>query len=388
MAKGWEVHGGSLRVYFSYKGDLCREPLGLEPTEDNKQYAQGLAATIRHEIKQGVFDYAQRFPNSEKLKHNTVGAWLDIWLPIKERQVAPSTIIGYRRWVERHIRPKWGEVQADRIDALHIEAWTTEELAVLSNKSIKEVLSIFNQVFVLYRQRNRSAFNPLEGVRVTLPDDEDPDPFTLDEIKTFLTTPTHRPGDLNYAAFAMWCGPRPSEALALGWDDVDLKNSLLLIRRAVVLLVYKATKTKRSKRAVDLVKPALEALQRQFELTGHLPPIEIDVLQRDNRTIRKERFRPVFINQATGRPYLDIKQYRKSFWERHIEKTGVRYRGPSNCRHTFASQMLTANADKQWILDQLGHTTDAMLRRKYSKYIREDDRESRVERANRALGFD
>lgn len=387
MPRGWEVHGNLLRVYFYYKGKRCREPLGLPPTNENKRYAEGLVSTIRHEIRAGSFDYSHRFPDSSKLQENALGHWLDLILQVKARSVAPSTIAGYRRHVENHIRPKWGNRQADKIDSIHVEDWIAAELSSLSNKTIKEIVSLLNQTYSLYRKRNKVAFNPVEGVKVSLPDDDDPDPFTRDEINAIISTPTHRLGDINMAEVAIWTGPRPSEILALGWDDVDLENATAFMRRAVVLKGYKATKTKRSKRQVDLLSPALAALKRQHKITGELPPIEISVLQRDNRTLRKEMFRPVFINQRTGEPYLDVKRYRQSFWQRHLKKAEVRYRGFSNCRHTFASQALTAELETSWIIDQLGHTTEAMIRRKYSKFIREDQRHSRADAANRALGL-
>jgi integrase len=51
----------------------------------------------------------------------------------------------------------------------------------------------------------------------------------------------------------------------------------------------------------------------------------------------------------------------------------VRYRGPNNCRHTYASQLLTTGAvTLQWLKDQMGHTTIAMLERHYGKYISKD----------------
>tara|TARA_R110001592_G_scaffold363400_1_gene688177 strand:- start:40349 stop:41515 length:1167 start_codon:yes stop_codon:yes gene_type:complete len=387
MAKGWEVHGGTLRVYFYFNGEKCRESLGIDPTAENKRYAEGLVATIKHEIKAGTFDYSRRFPNSAKLKGNTVAVWLDTWLQIKARQLAPSTILNYRRWVNGHIRPRWGNSQADKIDSIHVEDWIANDLKHLSNKSIKEIVSLMNQVFTLYRQRNKTAFNPVEGIKVSLPDDEDPDPFTRAEIDAILKTKTTRQGEINFAAFSMWSGPRPSESMALGWDDVDLDNAHALLQRAIVAGQYKATKTKRSKRKIDLLKPALEALRSQYQITGHLAPITIDVLQRDNRTTRKEQFRPVFINTRTGSPYTDIQLYRQGFWVRHLAKAEVRFRGPVNCRHTFASQALTAGLDLSWIMDQMGHTSEAMLRRKYSKYIREDERISKADLANKLLGL-
>lgn len=48
-------------------------------------------------------------------------------------------------------------------------------------------------------------------------------------------------------------------------------------------------------------------------------------------------------------------------------------RAVPNCRHTYASQLLTTGAvTLQWLKDQMGHTTIAMLERHYGKYICKD----------------
>jgi Domain of unknown function (DUF3596). len=71
MPRGVAVHGKSLRLTFSYKGQRCRESLGLLPTKTNIKFAAGKLAAIRHEIKTGTFNYAAHFPNSERAKEQT-----------------------------------------------------------------------------------------------------------------------------------------------------------------------------------------------------------------------------------------------------------------------------------------------------------------------------
>src|SRR5690606_40584012 len=100
------------------------------------------------------------------------------------------------------------------------------------------------------------------------------------------------------------------------------------------------TKTKRSTRTDRLLKPAREALLRQFEYSSKQPPISIEVMDRDNKTLKKKRIRPVFL-RSNGTPYFSDLYLRERFFQQHCETAGVRYRPPSQCRHTFVSQMLT-----------------------------------------------
>ena len=171
--------------------------------------------------------------------------------------------------------------------------------------------------------------------------------------------------------FMLWSGPRVSEALALAWEDVDLEAGLVRFRRSRVRGIFKATKTKRSKRFHSLITPAIEALRDQWTITGGLPAESISVKQRDNRTIKTERVRFVFLNTNTGRSHYDDFRLRDRFFKAHLDRAGVRYRGPGQCRHTYISQMLTAAMPLEWISKQTGTSTE-MIRRRYGKWIDAD----------------
>lgn len=388
MAKGVEVRGNKIRVYFPWKGEKVRESLNLVDTPENKAYAQRMVEQIRHEINAGTFDFARHFPDSPKLKEDQLGSWIDTFLSIKTERVSSSTFRGYKDKLESHVRPKFGNRQAESIDRVDVEHWISEDLNQLASKTIKDIVALLRQVYALYRTRHPAALDPTAGIKIQLPDKEDPDPFTREEIDQILATEPHRdrPQEMNLTQFMIWTGPRVSEGIALAWEDViDLEKGLIKFQRARVRGQFKATKTKRSTRVVELLEPARQALQNQWERTGHLPATSIDVVARDNRTIKKEKVRIIFLNSHTGQGHYDDFRYRDRFFKAHLEKAGVRYRGPGQCRHTFISQMLTADMPIEWISKQSG-TSVEMIRSRYGKWIDEDAPDT-VATAERRLGF-
>lgn len=374
MADGVEVRGNRVRIYFRHEGELCRETLPGKATPQNVANAERLVGIINYEIDNGTFSYARHFPDSPRLNSNTLGHYIDLWLGIKRNQMSASGFRGYQSRVENHIRPRWGNLQADAIDHLDLQAWVQDELmAKLHNKTVREIISNLRQIFRLYRTRNRSAHDPTDGITVSLPDADDPDPFTREEIATILATPTTRTHELNMIEFMTWAGPRISEAMALAWEDVDLEAGTVTFRRARVRSQYKVTKTRRSNRSVTLLAPALRALHAQAKLTRKLPPVEILVTDRDNRTKKAQKVRFVFHNSVTGEPYSTSDTLRNGWWKPHLEKAGIRPRGPNQCRHTYASQMLSSGiATPEWIADQMGHTSTAMIFKHYAKWISKD----------------
>uniref|UniRef100_UPI0039065955 hypothetical protein n=1 Tax=Pseudomonas defluvii TaxID=1876757 RepID=UPI0039065955 len=226
---------------------------------------------INYEIQAGTFSYARHFPDSPRVKTNTLGHYIDLWLEIKANQMAASGFVMYRSRTEKHIRPRWGDLQADQIDHLDIQHWVQSVLMPkLHNKTVREIVSHLRQVFRLYRIRNRSAFDPTDGITISLPDAEAPDPFTREEIEAILGQPTDREQEINLTQYMIWSGPRVSEAMALAWEDVDLEAGTVEIRRARVRGEYKVTKTRRSTRKVKLLAPALRALQAQARFTKNL----------------------------------------------------------------------------------------------------------------------
>jgi len=374
MPKGYEINGASVRVYFNWEGKRRKERIGPNTAEMIAQ-AQRLSNIINYEIDSGTFDYARHFPESPYVLNSTFDFFLDIHLSIKKNSLAVSSYRGEEQKANGHIRPRWGSVQIEKIDHIELQSWIQNDLSkTLGNKTIKEIVSIMRQVFNLYSTRQKKSFNPTTGIKIALPDKPDPDPFTLNEIEKIFTTPTVRTQELNLMKFMMWDGPRVSEALALAWEDViSVEKGLIRYQRAKVLGKYKVTKTRRSTRTHTLVKSAREALQEQFRLTGHLTPIEIEVTDRDNRTIRIQKIRPVFLNTDTLKPHNGDQVIRERFWETHLKNSAVRYRPPSQARHTFISQMLSTGAvPLHWIANHVGHTTIEQIQRTYGKWMKSD----------------
>lgn len=64
-------------------------------------------------------------------------------------------------------------------------------------------------------------------------------------------------------------GLRQGELLGLKWNDVDLENDLVRVRRTLVRrtgrLLLGEPKTKRSRRTVQLTEPATKALKEHLD---------------------------------------------------------------------------------------------------------------------------
>ena len=70
----------------------------------------------------------------------------------------------------------------------------------------------------------------------------------------------------------------------------------------------------------------------------------------------------------------------------HLKKAEVRHRGANQCRHTFASQMLSSYVPVEWVARQLGHADTTMVRKHYGRWIPKDTK-SMAGIVSKMLGF-
>lgn len=181
--------------------------------------------------------------------------------------------------------------------------------------------------------------------------------------------------------------PRLSRCNAAGEvRNIGAEAGWSLLEDDGVFHASKVTKTRRSTRKIELLKPAREALQAQRKLSGDAKPVPIEVSGRDNRTLQSEHVRLVFLKSDNGKPFEDDGYFRKRFWIQHLKDAGVRLKPPQQCQHTFIRQMLTASMPTDWIVPQVGHTTPEMIRRRYGKWVNEDRRDM-VQLAEKLLGL-
>lgn len=241
-----------------------------------------------------------------------------------------------------------------------------------ANKTINEFLSILRSVFKRAELDGIIDRNPMLGVKNLKIGKSKPNPFTKAELKRLHYTRAHCLSGKNAVEFNSLTGLRISETLALCWEDVDLQNRKLYVRRAKVLHNYKMPKTLESLRTVELNILAVNILKEQFKITGKKRALAISVIQDDNKTCAEEQVRFVFYNSQTDAPFIHAAQFNKTFFKPFLEQAGVEHRGAGQLRHTFASQNLTAGISKDWIAMQMGHSDTSMIDKHYGEWITDD----------------
>ena len=382
-----EALAKSIRIIWYQDGQKQRETLGLEPTRENMAHAEKLARLIQLELDTGRFDRLRHFPDSQSVNFKRFGQYIDEWLVKHEGSVAPSSWSSYTSHIENHIRPYFGKMIPDQITAAVVESWVTDVLKPkLANKTIREIMTRLRKVWEHWAvgQNDNRLMDPTSAITIRLPDQEEIDPFTRSEIDQILKHPT-TPEMNNLWTCLIWSGLSMHELNALAIEDVDLKKNMINIRRSCVRGQYRVTKTRRRKRSVQMLAITAQAIASQISLVQTFPLHVIHVLDRDNSTIRQQKVRWLWLHEDHINHYNY--DHIKNRWRQHLEACDVRYRAPNNGRHTYASQLLTTGLiSAEWLAQQLGHGSTAMIHKHYGKFIPTDE-PGHISRLNKHLSF-
>ena len=308
---------------------------------------------------------AARFHNSKIIQKAfgrdsdsfTIDQYSSIWFKQKQRNWSHTTIRGYSQKYNSYIKPNFGYMRLIDFKASMFDEWASTQ--TLSGKSINEARNVINQIFKCAYFDDIIDSNPVERVNRCKQDHKEAEPFSMVEIKKILEAlePPYR----EFFQFAIWTGLRTGELLGLRWQDVDLDKGQVHIRTNITQGREKEPKTRGSIRTIELLPEAINALKSIKNSEYY------------------DNFR-VFIDPKTKETYKYADGLRKYIWMPTLKRIGVKYRYPYQCRHTFASMMLSQGRNPMWVASQMGHADWGMIRKVYGRWI--NDKRTELENKN------
>ncbi|PIQ42814.1 MAG: site-specific integrase [Gammaproteobacteria bacterium CG11_big_fil_rev_8_21_14_0_20_46_22] len=347
----------SLRITFRYRYKYCREKLNFTVNTRNIKKAIRLRKELLKAIAFGDFNYTDFFPYSKNAirfghvpKATLVNELIDLYLERIKQRVSDNTYDRYQRTCNKHLRLAFGKLPVTELSAGIIWDWLNKFKC--QRKTILNILTPLRYVVAEAMIRGYLTVNPFTLIDLKLltriKSTYEVNPFTQAEIYKLLATAE---GQIkNLFQFAFYTGLRTAELVGLRWEDVDLENGFIYIRRIVVQGKVRPTKTKRSRRTVQLLRPALSALKAQKQYT-----------------LWQQSY--IFFNPQKKRPWKDASEMRKQAWLPLFKITNIEYRNLYQTRHTFASMMVSGGEYFPWVSGQMGHETMLTTARYYTRWI-------------------
>lgn len=398
---GVENHGGSLRIWFLYKGQRIRENLGVPDTAKNRKVAGELRASVCFAIKMGNFDYAAQFPESANLKRFglekkeiSVAELANKWLDLKKMEISANALHRYKS-VVKNMLPRVGgsrlvsSVTKEELLFVRKELLTGYQVLErgrnipVKGRTVPTVNYYMGTLAGMFRFATENGYletNPFGGISPLKKARTLPDPINKDEFSRFLAA-CHNRQARNLWTIAVYTGVRHGELVSLAWEDVDLKAGTMMVRRNLTSLgEFTLPKTDAgTDRVIYLLEPAVNALKDQAELTRMGKQYLKDIKLREYGRTTTHPCTFIFTPQMTRHGISNGHHYAvgalNTMWATAIRRAGIRYRTAYQSRHTYACWMLNAGANPTFIASQMGHASAQMVYNVYGRWMQESSAE-------------
>lgn len=168
--------------------------------------------------------------------HETLGAYLEEWLRLKEGTIRPVTWASYRDTIKKHLSPGLGALKVQKVSVAAIQAYIADKRREgLSPKTIRYHVCLLGTA-LRNAVPDTIPFNPVEDrrVRAALPKKEQHEIDPLDEEDVPLLLAKARSlRERTLYRLAIDSGMRMGELLGLRWEDVDLGRLRISIRQSL-----------------------------------------------------------------------------------------------------------------------------------------------------------
>src|SRR5215218_1124340 len=290
----------------------------------------------------------------------TVGEYLDSWLKGSVRgSVRQSTFDRYEIAVRVHIKPALGRLKLKKLTPAHLAAFYQDRLAAgFAPASVNKLHVALHKSLNQAVRWHMVPRNVAEAVKAPRPASEEMQTLSAGEVRKLLEAAR---GDKLEALYVMavHTGMRQGELLALKWQDVDLENAVVSVRRTLTRsggkVVFGEPKTKKSRRSIRLTPPAVEALR------GHLKR------QLRDMEILGDRYQDqgLVFTTNTGAP-INPSNLRQRSFASLLKRAGLAHMRFHDLRHTCATLLLTRGVHPKFVQELLGHATIAITLDTYS----------------------
>ncbi|MFC4116486.1 site-specific integrase [Nonomuraea zeae] len=305
----------------------------------------------------------------------TVRDAVNDWLSKGLKGRSERTVTKLRILAETHVIPGLGKIKLQQLRADHVDEWLDGLAGKLATTTLREIHSVLKRAIRQAQARDMVLRNVAD--LVTTPKGTDGRPSrALTRQQAAAVLRAAKSSELHaYVVISLTTGVRTEEARALRWDHVitwipDLKawhpvTEAGFKHKRFAIYVWRAvreggdTKTRKSRRTLELPKLAAEALRRHH----------ISQATQKLRAGEAWQDHDLVFCTAVGTP-LDAANVRRAF--RKITKDaeiGTNWT-PRELRHSFVSIMSDQGVPIETIADLVGHAGTSVTEAVYRHQLR------------------
>jgi integrase len=266
--------------------------------------------------------------------------------------------------VRVHIKPVLGRLKLKKLTPTHVAGFYQDKLAAgFASASVNKLHVVLHKALDQAVKWHIIPRNVAEVVKAPRPSPEEIQPLSSEQAKALLEVAQADRFEALYV-LAVTTGLRQGELLGLKWEDVDLEEGVVRVRRTLTRhktrLLLGESKTKRGRRTVRISETAVEAealkkhLAHQMGEKKHLGELYTDqglVFSTQRGTL----VNPTNLRKRSFKPLL--------------KKAGLPAIRFHDLRHTCATLLLSKNVNPKIVSEMLGHANISITLDTYSHVL-------------------
>jgi integrase len=326
----------------------------------------------------------------EKAKKLTIGDMLDEWLESaklghgERPPIERGTAQDYSVSINKHIKPKIGRSLLLDFGVNEAVDFRRTLLRSVSRDKARRVLLHMRVAFNYAIENGYVSLNPVQRVRVggSARDKKVVQPPSREDVQKLLKEAIHQasadPKKTRFATMLLLLvstGLRISEARALTWDDFDLENATLNVRRSSDDFGrFERVKSRAARRAVALDSQVISWLKKWKSLCTSSEQ-NLAFPNGNGRMDTRQNLAHLHLNPLCVKVGL-VDKNDKPLYSFH------------DFRHFRVSELLASGANVREVMEEIGHASSALTLDVYGHLIPENDdrRKERAEKITKSLG--
>ncbi len=327
-----------------------RYTAGINP-ENGKQIFKNVLgktqADVKEKLKKALAD-SQRLVLTKQGKY-TVGTWMDAWFEnVAKVKVRPSSHQTYRGYIDNHIKPYIGNIPLEKLTTMELQKLYRKLLTSrrverieaqklpkgLSAKTVRNINQVISSAMDLAVAQKIILENPTNACSLPRVEHKEMQTISSEQLQAFPEE-AKRSGVYEMYYIDLSTGLRRGELLGLKWEDIDMNQGIIRVRRQISRIdgkiVEAPLKTKNSYRAVTISPQAIEVLKAQKEKAN------------DEYVFSSPNGGPISPDSVNN------------MLKRVLERAGIPKVRFHDLRHTFATLALQNGVDIKTVSGMLGH---------------------------------
>lgn len=268
----------------------------------------------------------------------------DLWKEEKRQFVKKSTFAAYSLIVETHLQPAFGNLTV--VTEKDVQDFVLQKLnGGLSQKTIKDMLIVLRMILKFGAKKNYCVYAPIDVIFPTDRERQELEVLSIANQKKIMRFVEDNFTFRNLGIFiCLSTGIRIGEICALTWDDIDIENGVIHIRKTIQRIYVKENGIKKTELLIDTPKTATS--MRDIPMIKDL----YEILKPLKKVVNNDYF--VLTNEATP---TEPRTYR-NYYKKLLDKLGIPPIKFHGLRHSFATRCIESKCDYKTVSVILGHS--------------------------------